>query len=657
MSIPGLDSNRQQFLANVSHELRTPMNAIMGMVDLALGEELSSHVRDYLQTARDSSRVMLSLVDDLLDFSRMEAGRFELEMDPFSIRRVLDSAMRALSLRAFETGLELTCEVAPDVPDYLIGDGRRFRQVISNLVGNAIKFTERGEVACRVDLDHRQKEHALVAVSVRDTGIGIAPGDLERIFRPFEQGDGSVTRRHSGVGLGLSICRQIVDQMQGAIRVDSHLGVGSTFSATLRFGILSQRPNFDLHAIEQLESLPVLVVDDNATNRRILADTLVGWSMRPATATGAEAAVDMIARAEREGHPYPLLIVDGAMPHTDGWTLIRLLEERGLIGHARILMLSSGGRRAVGNQVETLPISAFLEKPVSQSMLLDAIMTVLNGPPQRRDDVTGIQKTTHPLSILVAEDTPANRKVVDAILERRGHDCELVSNGRQAVEMFESRNYDAVLMDVQMPVMDGLQATAAIRASDKGRTVPIIAMTAHAMRGDRERCLRAGMNAYVPKPLVADDLLNVLEQAVARARQSWKVTDSMQNSSAARSHAADTSPAQNADAAINLNIARQRLGNDERLLKDMAGFYQEDAPQLLQELQTALAKSDAETSSRAAHSLKGLSSNFEAVAAAKLAQTMEDATRNQRFNEARSLLPELINAIGRVSEALVEELR
>jgi two-component system, sensor histidine kinase and response regulator len=652
------DSRRvqRQLLANLSHELRTPMNAIIGMVELALCEPQTPRVRDYLETARDSSRVMLSLVDDLLDFARIEAGRFELDADPFSVRRVLDSAMRSHSPRASEHGLELLCEVDPDVPDRLIGDSRRFRQVVSNLVGNAVKFTEHGEASVHLATEDRGSDFVVLRLDVRDTGMGIAGADHQRIFEAFTQIDPSSTRRHSGAGLGLTISREIVERMQGRLWLKSLVGHGSTFSATMRFGVMKRHPGGGPKPVGELEALPVLVVDDNAANRRILEKTLTSWSMRPVSVGGARAAVQLIDAANRAGQPYPLLIVDGAMPEMDGCALITTLKQRGLIGHAHVLMLTSDGPVPASERTHDLPVSAYLEKPVSQSALLDTIVTLLNGPPRRREEVSGITRTKAPLSVLVAEDTPANRKVVEAILTKRGHRFDVVPNGREAVEQCRRARYDAVLMDVQMPVMDGLSATERIRTFEDRQSLPIIAMTAHAMRGDRERCLEAGMNAYVPKPIAAMELLDVLEASVAQSRRlqcSEKTCHSQESKTMASGlH----EPSDRTGPVLNLAIARQRLGGDEELLRDLANFFIEDAPRLLDDTRQALDDRDLESATRSAHSLKGLASNFEAVTAVEWAQKLETSARSGQIEGSFRLVGPLAEEVGRVMDALRREV-
>jgi signal transduction histidine kinase/CheY-like chemotaxis protein len=641
---------RRQLLANVSHELRTPMNAVIGMVELALGEPQSARVRDYLETARDSSRVMLSLVDDLLDFARAESGRFELDAAPFSLRRVLDAALRSHSIRAGEKALELTSEVDPGVPDRLIGDARRFRQVVSNLVGNAVKFTDRGEVSIHVMIESRGDESVTLRTQVRDTGIGISEADQTRIFEAFTQVDPSSTRRHAGAGLGLTICREIAERMGGHVSVESTEGNGATFTAQMRFGVMKRHPGGPPKPVAELEELPVLVVDDNATNRRILEQTLRSWSMRPVAVSEARAALQLINAAVQRGQPYPLLIVDGAMPDVDGCALLTTLKDRGLIGHARVLMLSSGGPPEMDERVRNLPISAYLEKPVSQSALLDTIVEVLNGPPRRREELPGIPPTKAPLSVLVAEDTPANRKVVEAILTKRGHRFEVVSNGRDAVEHCRQKRYDAVLMDVQMPVMDGLAATVEIRSLEDRQGLPIIAMTAHAMRGDRERCLDAGMHAYVPKPISAMELLDVLETSVAQSRR--RVSPVSRGFGGESTAMTPGKSVDQRDPVLNLAVARQRLGGDEELLRDLAGFFIEDAPRLLEDARLALRAGDAENATRHAHSLKGLAANFEANSTVELAQRLESSSRAQQFSDAIGLCDPLEGAVARVIDAL-----
>lgn len=675
---------KNEFLANVSHELRTPMNAIIGMVELSLVTEgLVPIVRDYLATASESAHVLLSLLDDLLDFSRMEAGRFELDPQPFNLRQTLEEAMRILSLRAHERGLELACDVQPDVPDRLEGDSRRIRQIIMNLAGNSIKFTEQGEVVVRVSVESRQNDEIQLLISVRDTGIGIAPEDQKRIFSPFTQVDASTTRRFTGTGLGLSICNELVERMGGRIWLESNPGEGTTFFCTPRFRVLPDAPNEDEAIVRELRDLQVLIVDDNATNRRILEQSLNSWSMKPLAVADGQTALQQIERALEAGHPYPLIIVDGLMPVLDGFTLIETLQKRGLAAGAKILMLSSADRNTFEERCRNLTVNAYLEKPVSQSLLLDAIMTALQGPQLRHDAVAKILSTPLSLNILVAEDTPANQRVVQAILERRGHRVHIAHNGREAIDLHERAPFDIILMDVQMPTMDGLQATAVIRSlSEEFSRVPIIAMTAHAMRGDRERCLAAGMTSYISKPIDANQLVKLVERVsreFRHARSAWVPQPHIRNSAEhmdpankteldlfrAVSDAPTALPRGSTLASamsasdrpvINVAGALSRLGGDQGLLRDMATFFLEDTGKLLTDLEVALQKGETESATRQAHSLKGLSANFNADTCVATAFAMEEACRTGNLEAAKILLPNLKFEVDRLCEALQREI-
>lgn len=675
---------KNEFLANVSHELRTPMNAIIGMVELSLATEgLVPVVRDYLSTASESAHVLLSLMDDLLDFSRMEAGRFELDPQPFSLRQTLEEAMRILSLRAHERGLELVCEVHPDVPDHLEGDARRIRQIVMNLAGNSIKFTEQGEVVVRVAVESRHESEVQLLISVRDTGIGIALEDQQRIFAPFTQVDASTTRRFTGAGLGLSICNELVERMGGKIWLESHPGEGTTFYCTPRCQVLPEVHSDDEAIVRELQDLHVLIVDDNATNRRILEQSLHSWSMKPFAVADGQTALSQIEQAVLAGHPYPLLIVDGLMPVLDGFTLIETLQDRGLAEGAKILMLSSADRNTFEDRCQNLTVNAYLEKPVSQSMLLDAIMTALRGPQLRHDAVAKISATPLSLNILVAEDTPANQRVVQAILERRGHHVNIAHNGREAIDLHEKAPYDIILMDVQMPTMDGLQATSVIRSlSEDLSRVPIIAMTAHAMRGDRERCLAAGMTSYISKPIDANQLVKLVERVsrdYRHSRSSWiplphtrsnvqrmevpkkndlDLLQAVSDAPAALPNGVTLSSALSGaeNPILNVTSALARFGGNQGLLRDVAQFFLEDSGQLLEDLESGIRKQDVELATRQAHSLKGLAANFDAETCVAVAFATETACRAGNWDTAQMLLPNLKSECVRLTEALRREI-